>query len=126
MLIIRNGIDHQATWSNEKQQEFIKKCEEYIGRLKQGDKLISAQPLIREGRIISGSKGAWKEGPFNEHQEVIVGYYHILAENIEKAIAIAKENPEFEYTTTARVEVRPIKTKEVITGYVYPKTELQE
>jgi hypothetical protein len=57
---------------------------------------------------------------------VIVGYYHILAEDLEEAIAIAKKNPEFAYSTTARIEVRPIKTKEVITGYVYPKTEPQK
>jgi hypothetical protein len=114
-------LDNQATWSTEKQQEFIKKCEEYIGCLKQGSKLISAQPMVREGKMISGTKGAWKESPFNEQQEVIVGYYHILAKDIEEAISIAKHNPEFEYGTTARIEVRPIKTKETITGFVYPK-----
>ena len=80
---------------------------------------------MREGKIISGSKGAWKEGPFNETKEVIVGYYHILAEDLDDAIAIAKGNPEFEYGTTARIEVRPIKTKEESTGFVYPKTARQ-
>ena len=53
--------------------------------------------------------------------EVIVGYYHILATGIDQAIEIAKGNPEFAYTTTARVEVRPIKTKETATAYVYPQ-----
>ena len=94
----------------------------YIGNLTKDAKLKSAQPLVREGKIISGSKGAWKEGPFNETKEVIVGYYHILAEDLDDAIAIAKGNPEFEYGTTARIEVRPIKTKEESTGFVYPKT----
>jgi hypothetical protein len=41
---------------------------------------------------------------------------------MNEAVSIAKENPEFEYGTTARIEVRPIKTKEVTTNYVYPKT----
>ncbi len=71
--------------------------------------------------IISRSKGAWKEGPFNEAKEVIVGYYHILAEDINDAVAIAKRNPEFAYGATARIEVRPIKIKEAGTGFVYPK-----
>jgi len=75
--------------------------------------------------MISGSKGAWKEGPFNEAKEVIVGYYHILAEDLNEAIAIAKRNPEFEYGYTARVEVRPIKTKEEATGFDYPRTTKQ-
>jgi hypothetical protein len=121
MLLIRNKIDHQAAWSQEQHQQFLKKCEDYIGNLTKERKLKSAQPLIREGKIISGSKGAWKEGPFNETKEVIVGYYQILAEDLNDAIVIAKRNPEFEYGTTARIEVRPIKTKEGTTGYIYPK-----
>jgi hypothetical protein len=50
---------------------------------------------------------------------VQLGYYHILAKDMDEAIAVAKENPEFEYGKTARVEVRPIKTKEETTNYVY-------
>ena len=57
-----------------------------------------------------------------EAKVVIAGYYHILAENLDKAIIIAKANPEFEYGTTSSADVRPIKVKEESTGYVYPKT----
>ena len=121
MLLIRNEINHQAAWPPEKLQQFIKKCEDYIGSLKKEGKLISAQPLVREGKMISGSKGTWKEAPFHESKEVIVGYYHILADDIDEAVAIAKRNPEFEYGTTARIEVRPIKIKEASTGFVYHK-----
>ncbi len=120
MLLIRNDIDHQATWSHEKSELFVKKCEVYIGNLRKAGKLKSAQPMVREGTMLSGSKGAWKQGPFNEAKEVIVGYYHILAEDLNDAIAIAKDNPEFEFGTTARIEVRPIKTKEDVTSFVYP------
>jgi hypothetical protein len=121
MLLIRNEIDHQTSWPPEQHQQFLKKCEDYIGDLTKEGKLKSSQPLVREGTIVSGSRGDWKEGPFNEAREIIVGYYHILAKDLNDAIAIAKRNPEFEYGTTARVEVRPIKMKEESTGYVYPK-----
>jgi hypothetical protein len=121
MLLIRNEIDHQAEWSQEQHQQFLKKCEVYIGKLKSAGKLISAQPMVREGKLISGSNNAWNEKPFNESKEVIVGYYHILANDMDDAVAIAKGNPEFEYGATARIEVRPIKMKEATTGFVYPK-----
>ena len=52
---------------------------------------------------------------------MIVGYYHILAKDIDDAIEIAKGNPEFEYGVKARIEVRPIKVKEETTGFTYPK-----
>jgi hypothetical protein len=74
MLLIRNEIDHQATWPPERHKQFVEKCMVYIEGLTRSGKLKSAQPMIREGTMISGSKGAWKEGPFNEHKEVIVGY----------------------------------------------------
>jgi hypothetical protein len=120
MLLIRNEIDHQSAWSPERHQQFLKSCESYIVKLKKDGKLKAAQPLEREGVIVSGSKGKWKEVPFNEAKEVQVGYYHILAKNMSEAIEIAKGNPEFEYGTTARIEVRPIKMKEKTTNYVYP------
>lgn len=123
MLLIRNEVDHQAKWPAERHQQFLHQCEQYIGKLKTDGKLLSAQPLVREGKMISGTKGAWKEGPFSDTKEVIVGYYHILAEDLNEAIAIAKRNPEFEFGTTARVEVRPIKMKEENTGFVYPKSK---
>jgi hypothetical protein len=120
MLLIRNEIDHESTWSREKHQQFLKSCENYIAKLKKDGKLKTAQPLVREGFIISSSNGKWKEIPFNENKEVQVGYYHIFARDMREAIEIAKGNPEFEYGTTARIEVRPIKTKEETTNYVYP------
>jgi hypothetical protein len=76
--------------------------------------LKSAQPLVTEGKIISGSKGEWKDRPFNESKEVIVGYYRILAEDLNDAIGISKGNPEFEYGSTARIEVRPITNEAII------------
>ena len=50
-----------------------------------------------------------------------VGYYHIVAHDAEEAVAIAKMNPEFEFSPTAQVEVRMIKGSEAQTGFVYPR-----
>lgn len=121
MLLIRNENDSKSGFSPEQHLEFVNQCSVYIGNLQKDGKLISAQPLVREGKIISGTNGAWKKVPFNETKEVMVGYYHILAKDLDEAIEIAKGNPEFAYTTTARIEVRPIKMKEESTGFVYPK-----
>ena len=120
MLLIRNESDSKSQFSSEKNQQFLDACRVYINNLMKEGKLKSAQPLVREGKMISGSKGAWKDGPFNETKEVIVGYYHIVAKDLNEAIEIAKGNPEFEYTSSARIEVRPLKMKEESTGFEYP------
>jgi len=120
MLLIRNKMNHQDSWTPEYFDKFLKACEFYIEEIKNAGKLIETQPLIREGKMISGKAGALKESAFNETDEVQVGYYHILAEDIDEAVEIAKYNPEFAFSSTARIEVRPIKKSEATTGFVYP------
>lgn len=71
--------------------------------------------------MITGTPGAFKNGPYNETKEVIVGYNHILANDLDEAIAIAQRNPEFAFIKGAKIEVRPIKMAEQSTGFEYPK-----
>jgi hypothetical protein len=121
MFYIRNAGDAKATLSAEAHLAFIKKCEVYIGRLKKEGKLIAAQPLVREGIVISKSDRTWNLHPVDPTKEVQVGYYHILANDIAEATEMAKENPEFEYVPSASIEIRPVKTREDQTKFVYPK-----
>lgn len=118
--LVRNEGDAKAALSDEQRLDFIKKCEVYIGRLKEAGNLLAAQPLIREGAVVSRKNNEWKREPLDIYKPVQVGYYHILAENLEEAIAIAKQNPEFEYIPSATIEVRPVKINEEQTNFVYP------
>jgi hypothetical protein len=120
MLLIRNLGDGKAGFSPEQQQQFLKACEDYIRELKNGDNLISAQPLVREGKMVTGGLGHFIDGPYNESPEVIVGYYHVKAKDLDEALSIAKRNPEFAFVTGAKIEVRPIKMIEQSTNYTYP------
>ena len=123
MLLIRNDGDGKSALSPEQQQQFLNDCMVYIQNLIKDGKLKGAQPLVREGKMISGRPGAFKDGPYNESKEIIVGYYHIIAKDMEEAIAIAQRNPEFAYIKGAKIEVRPIKTVEESTSFEYPKGE---
>jgi hypothetical protein len=118
MFYIRNEKNVKNSLTVEQHFAFIKKSKIYIGALKSESKLIAAQSLIREGVVISKKNGNWAE----KNTEAQVGYYHILANDLDEAIRIAKENPEFEYVPSASIEVRPVKTKESETGFVYPKS----
>ena len=121
MLYIRNAGDAKAALSPEEHLAFVKKCEVYIGKLKAGGNLVAAQPIVREGLVISKNNQGWDEKRIDPSKEVQVGYYHLLAENIDEAISFAKENPEFEYVPSASIEIRPIRTREEKTNFVYPK-----
>jgi len=121
MLYIRNAGDAKAALSADQHLAFIKKCEVYIGELKAENKLIAAQPIVREGYIISKTENGWSNITVDPSKEVQVGYYHIRAKDIDEALTLAQRNPEFEYVPSATIEVRPIKTKEEQTNFVYPK-----
>ena len=119
MLLIRNETDAKKSLGTEEHLTFIRDCETYIGKI--GDRLIAAQPLHREGVVISKKDGEWKEKALEPDKDVQVGYYHILAKDVDDAVKIAKNNPEFKYVASATIEVREIKTKEEKTSFVYPK-----
>lgn len=120
MLLIRNEGDSKTTLSAEEHKRFLKACEVYIEELTRSKQLISAQPLVREGAIVSGSVGSFTETPFNGAIESMTGYYHILANDQDEAISIAKRNPEFAFIKGAKIEFRPVKMKEQLTDYTYP------
>lgn len=121
MLYIRNVGDGKATLSQDDHLKFVKQCEVYIGKLKAANKLIAAQPIVREGFTVTKAGSEWNIDPVDATQQIQVGYYHIIADDMDEAIAIAKENPEFAYVTSASIEVRPVKMKEEQTNFVYPK-----
>ncbi len=120
MLYIRNEKDAKKSLTEDRHLAFIKQCEIYIGKLKSENKLIAAQPIVREGVVLKKTDKGWIEKDIATDRETQVGYYHILANDLDEAIKIAKDNPEFEYVPSATIEVRPIKTKELETGFVYP------
>jgi len=125
MLLIRNVGDAKAGLTPEQHLAFVKDCEVYIEKLVKNGNLKSAQPMIREGAMISGTPGAFVQGPYHTTDEILVGYYHILAKDLDGAIAIAKGNLEFAYHSNAKVEVRPLKMKEETTSYHYPGGNLK-
>ena len=122
MLYIRNAGDAKKALSADQHLAFVKECEVYIGELKSKGKLIAAQPIVREGVVLTRNGNNWNAVSVDPDKEVQVGYYHIHANDMDEAIAIAiaKKNPEFKYVPSATIEVRPIKSKEEKTKFVYP------
>jgi hypothetical protein len=110
LLLIRTKGDVWTDLSPTQLQDHISKGTAYIGNLIKEGKLKSAAPLDSGSKITTDGKAVIKDGPFNETKEVIAGYFHILAENMDEAIEIAKANPIFSDIPT-KIEVhlmRPI------------------
>ena len=93
--------------SPEQQQAHVQKVGAYIKRLFETGKMKAALPLEMEGRIISQKEGKFVDDSFDETKEVISGYYHILASDLDEAIAIGRADPRFE-DGDWKLEIRPI------------------
>lgn len=107
MLFIKTKGNPVAHLSEERQGAHIKKVGGYIGGLAQQERLKSAQPLEAQGSTISFIDGNFIEEPFDESQEAILGYYHLLAKDLKEAMSIAKSDPRFE-DGAWKIEVRPV------------------
>jgi hypothetical protein len=68
------------------------------GRFKPG------QRLAREGRTVSRSGVV--DGPYTEAKEIVGGYWFIVAENLDAAVALAAQNPTI--ACGLCMEVRPL------------------
>jgi hypothetical protein len=88
----------------------------WFEHLTESGKLKAAQPLAREGAIISGRNGrVVANGPFAESKEVIGGYALVQVNSLDEAIAIARSCPTLEFDM--QVEVRPVSEECLMTKH---------
>jgi hypothetical protein len=109
LLLIRTEGDVWTSLSPKQLQEHIEHGTAYIGDLIKEGKLKSAAPLDKGSRIVTANDGIMKDGPFNETKEVIAGYFHIVANDFQEAVDIAKANPIFRDIPT-KIEVHMMKS----------------
>ena len=106
-LFLFRGSQLGQGLSPEQLQKTVDQFMAWFERLKQEGKVKAGQPLERSGKLVSGKGGRTvADGPFAESKEAIGGYFLLQADDLEEAVAIAKQCPTLEYGFT--VEVRPI------------------
>src|SRR5205823_11002826 len=106
MLLFR-GNDWHKGLSPEQMQQVAGQWMAWFNRLTEQGKAKAGQPLMNEGKIVSGKNGrVVADGPFAESKEAIGGYFLLQVNSLDEAVAIAKDCPGLAYGAT--VEVRPV------------------
>src|SRR5258708_28605416 len=106
-LLLFRGDAWYNRLTPEELQQAMSRFKAWFDRLTEQGKLKAAQPLAREGRIVSGKQGrVVADGPFAESKEAIGGYFLLAANSLDEAIAVAKNSPRLEYGT--QIQVRPV------------------
>ena len=107
LFLFRGGDAVTMQQSPEKWQAHMQKWMEWMGGLQQKEQLVSAQPLSKNGKQITGTGKTITDGPFMEGKEMVGGYLMCKADNFDAAVEIAKDCPILEFED-GKVEVREI------------------
>jgi hypothetical protein len=104
MLLFR-GTNWDRGLSSEEIENVMSRWIAWLDRLTEQGKLRAGQPLMDQGKVISGKKGQTVlDGPFAESKEAVAGYILLQVANLDEAVEIAKECPGLDYGLS--VEVR--------------------
>lgn len=102
MLIFHGG--QPDGMSAEQMQEHMGKWFAWIERLNKTEQYVSGEPLLPGGKEVSGAGGKTvTDGPYTEGKEVVGGFFIIKAKDLDEAVAIAQDCPDFELGGTVQV-----------------------
>ncbi|MBL7742209.1 MAG: transcription initiation protein [Chitinophagaceae bacterium] len=105
MFIFHGG--QIPTQSPEEMQAHMGKWMAWIDKLAKTDQYVSGEPLLPGGKLVSGKGGKTvTDGPYTEGKEVVGGFFIIKAKNMDEAVAIAKDCPD--YDLDGSVQVRQV------------------
>jgi hypothetical protein len=104
MFIFFGGDPSQL--SPEAQQAHMQKWFDWVQKLTNEKRYVGGEALMPGGKTISGQKRVVTDGPFTESKEVVGGYFVVLAKNLDEAVQMAKECPD--YVLNGTVEVREV------------------
>jgi len=106
LLIIR-GYDWDKNMSAEELQQTMGKFSNWIAKMTEQGIVLGANPLLKEGKVLSGTGGQIvTDGPFAESKEAVGGYFLLQLDTLDEAVALAKECPLLGWGPL--VEVRPV------------------
>ena len=102
MLIFHGGQMEGA--SPEQMQAEMGKWMAWIEKLSKSDQYVAGEPLIPGGKLVSGKNGkSVTDGPYTEGKEVVGGFFIIKAKNLDEAVAISKDYPDYDKGGTVQV-----------------------
>ena len=101
MLIFQGG--QLEGLSPEAMEAQMGKWMAWVERLNKEGRYVSGEPLLPGGKLVTGTKKTVTDGPYTEGKEVVGGYFVVNAGNMQEAVEIAKDCPDYEYGGSVQV-----------------------
>jgi hypothetical protein len=100
MFIFQGGQPERM--SPEHMQAHMGKWMAWIEKLNKAGKYVSGEPLIPGGKLVTG-KNTVTDGPYTEGKEIVGGFFVINADDMNEAVSISKDFPDFDFGGTVQV-----------------------
>ncbi|WP_421764549.1 YciI family protein [Ekhidna sp.] len=104
LYVFRGGDEGYADQSPEQMQAHMQRWGEWMQKVK-----AEGYPLQQEGKVVGPGGKIVTDGPFTEGKEIVGGYVHLDAKDLDHAVELSKDCPIFEFGGTT--EVREIITE---------------
>ena len=101
MLIFQGGMNPDR--SPEAMQSNMGKWMAWIDKLNKEERYVSGEPLLPGGKKITGSYKNVTDGPYTEGKELVGGFFVIKAADINEAVELCKDYPDYENGGTIQV-----------------------
>lgn len=104
MFLFRGG--DVSKLSPQQQEAQMGKWLAWVDKLTKENRYVSGEPLLPGGKTVSGLKKTVTDGPFAESKEVIGGFFIINAKDLDEAVKLTNDYPDFDLDGS--VEVREV------------------
>ena len=75
----------------------------WVEKLNQNGQYAGGEPLLPGGKLLTGINKTATDGPYTEGKEVVGGYFIVNASNMEEAVALAGDYPDFDFGGSVQV-----------------------
>jgi hypothetical protein len=103
MFLFRGG--DVSNLSPQQQEAQMGKWLAWVEKLTKQNQYVSGEPLLPGGKTVSGNRSV-TDGPFAESKEVIGGFFVVMAKNLDDAVKLTSDYPDFELGGS--IEVREV------------------
>jgi len=83
----------------------------WVEKLRKEARYEGGEALEPSGKFVSGPKRVVTDGPFAESKELVGGYFIISAKDIDEAVALTADYPDFIFN--GKVQVRPVQKLDI-------------
>ncbi|MDA0195267.1 MAG: YciI family protein [Bacteroidetes bacterium] len=91
LYIFRGGDAARTDQTPEEMQAHMQKWSAWMSQMTERGKLVRGEPLLKEGKVLSGSSKVLTDGPFVEGKEVVGGYLLVKENDLNSATEMAKD-----------------------------------